>query len=179
MKLTKRQLKRIIKEELGRVMEAMTAADLFDQAQQAVSAEGAINFYGETTSEAVLEQAIKNYFDTIPMTRREKKMSTKRERDTVRDTIVKGLLHDEVFSIWVEDSLPLPEERTTWRWPEELIGSAYDDNAPAGADVSFYDMGWTESWLDQWSLIGQNTEIPERIVGEIIRIQNKQGKMMQ
>jgi len=172
MKITKTQLKQIIKEELGRVMEALTPDDLFTQAQSDVAAAGPVfatieNGSGPPVkaSKAVLEQALKNHFDSIRPT----KPVDEAQRIATRDAIVRGLLDEEVLLMWTR----LPP----MSWQEELLDQARDIGT-LGSDPlspSLFDERWAESWVDRWALISKNGAVPDLIKKEISKIKKEQG----
>ena len=172
MKLTKRQLKRIIKEELGRVMEAITPDDLFAQGLDDAATAGPVFATIESgrgapvdVSKAVLEQALKNHFDSIPTT----EPVDEARRIASRDAIVRGLLHKDVLPTWTR----LPP----MSWQEELLDQARDigTRGPDPLSPSLFDERWAESWVDRWALISKNGAVPDLIKKEIRKIKDEKG----
>jgi len=170
MKLTKRQLKKIIKEELGRVMEAITADDLYAQGLDDVAAAGPVFATIESgrgapvgASKDVLKQALKNHFDSIRPT----EPVDEARRIASRDAIVDGLLDDHVLRTWTTLE---PQY-----WHEELLDQAHDIGTPGSDPLSpsLFDERWAESWVDRWALISKNGAVPDLIKKEIRKIKDE------
>mgnify|MGYP003118101612 CR=1 FL=1 len=186
MKITKSDLRRIIKEELDSVMSEITPDDLFKQAQsdaKAASAGKTFRFAGLKTTKETAIQATKNFFDSIRLPRRG--LPDEGVVKFVRDVIVTGLLDDfsapEAYygGVWhtVSPSMRNP-------WPEEILDDAYSiglkdtpGELPAGVEKELHLMPWAERWSEFFGLISKNEKILPMIRGEIDRLEAKQGPL--
>ena len=186
MKITKAQLRNIIKEELGSVISEITPDDLFKQAQSdaAASREGKdFRFAGLMTTRETAIQATKNLLDSIRL--RRKGLPDDSVVKFVRDVIVRGLLdeYDAPTAFyggkWYEVQ---PSAQNAW--PDEILDDAYrlglkdtPGELPEGVAGDLYEMPWTERWAEYFGLMDRNTKILPMLRGEIDRIEAKQGPL--
>lgn len=137
MKITRSQLKKLIKEELGKVMEALTIDDIFSQAASDVA--GKFEFGGIPVSEDELRGALEAMLNRIPTPG----APDEGQRAKVRDSIINGLLKpgSEVRSRFLKND-----------WYEEIVDDAYR----LGSNPSKWSEGlmpdWAEPWVDPFAL---------------------------
>ena len=142
MKITKTQLREIIKEELARVIEALTPDDMFSQAQAAVA--GKIDFFGEPTTEENLKQALATVIDGIELSRGP--AEGEEPITVVRDRLIDNLLDK-------------PDARENFfnpgrfGWHEEFLDDVYGDLLP----------DWAEPWHDAFTRYGAAGKIIRKI----------------
>jgi hypothetical protein len=86
MKITKSQLKQIIKEELQKTLKEATYAGHPGPGPARAKHEDFPDFYGEPTTRNELERALTAFFDEIKLP------GNPSDRDAVRDVIVRGFL---------------------------------------------------------------------------------------